>query len=274
MNMASRAPFLIEGHRGARGLWPENTLPGFAGAMAFDVDAIELDVAMTSDGVVVATHDLRLNPDLTRDASGDWLAPPGPPVLSLDATTLTRFDVGRARPGGEIARRFPQQRACDGARVPHLAEVMRLARDGRCVVDVELKSDPAQPDMTPPPAVMCDSVVAVARACGMLDRLALRSFDWRGLRHARDRWPELRLSWLTHADGPGPDDVAREAGLRGKTWAPDFRALDAAAVARVHALGLRVVPWTVNDVADMARLRAWGVDGFCTDRPDLARDGL
>jgi len=270
MSMASGAPFLIEGHRGARGLWPENTLPGFAGAMALDVDTIEIDVAMTRDGVVVATHDLHLNPDLTRD--GDlWLAATGPAVWRLDAAELARFDVGRARPGGVTAGQFPQQRACDGARIPQLAEVMRLARNGRCLVDVELKTDPARPELTPHPAAMCDAVVAVARACGMLERLALRSFDWRGLRHARDRWPEVRLTWLSVAGGLGPDQVAQETGARGGTWGPEFDALGSEEVARAQAFGLRVVPWTVNAVADMDRLRSWGVDGICTDRPDLAR---
>ncbi len=271
MSIASQAPFRVEGHRGARGLWPENTLAGFAAAMALDVDAIELDVVMTADAAVVVTHDPCLNPDITRDERGLWQETGGPAVLSLDTAALARFDVGRARPGGVTAALFPRQQACDGARVPHLEQVLRLARDGRVVVDVEIKTDPAFPHLTPHPAVMVDAVVAVARRCAMLDRLALRSFDWHALRHARDRWPELPLSWLTVAGGPGPDQVAHEAG-RPCTWAPGYRELDAPAVERAHALGLLVVPWTVNDPADMARLRAWGVDGICTDRPDLARD--
>lgn len=271
MSMATRAPFRVEGHRGAKGLWPENTLAGFAGAMALDVDVIELDVMMTRDAAVVATHDPHLNPDLTRDGRGVWLAATGPAVLSLDMAALARFDVGRARPGGVTATMFPEQRACDGARIPQLDAVMRLAHDGRVVVDVELKTHLALPLLTPRPAVMCDSVVAVARACGMLDRLALRSLDWRGLCHARDRWPEVRLTWLTATGGPGPEQVAQQAGPRGGTWAPKFVGLEAGAIERAHALGLLVVPWTVNIVADMERLRAWGVDGLCTDRPDLAR---
>lgn len=270
MSMASRAPFRIEGHRGARGLWPENTLAGFDGALALGVDAIELDVVTTGDGVVVASHDPCLNPDLTRDENGVWSVSPGVAVRSLDAAALARFDVGRARPGGATAMLFPAQRACDGARVPSLGEVMRLARGGQAIVDVEIKTNPALPHLTPPPAAVVDAVMAVARECGMLDRLALRSFDWRALRHARDRWPALRLSWLTRTNCLGPEQVAQEAGPHGGTWAPRHRELEADAVERAHALGLLVVPWTVNEASDMARLRAWGVDGICTDRPDLA----
>ena len=269
--MASGPPFRIEGHRGARGLWPENTLAGFAGALALDVDAIELDVVMTGDGVVVASHDPCLNPDLTRDEHGAWLTQAGPAVLSLDVAALARFDIGRARPGGATATLFPAQQASDGARIPSLRAVMELARAGRAIVDVEIKSDPDLPHLTPHPAVMVDAVVAVARASGMLDRLALRSFDWRALRHARDRWPEIGLSWLTVAGGPGPDEVAWEDGRPGTSWAPGYRELEPAAVQMAHALGLLVVPWTVNEPADMERLRAWAVDGICTDRPDLVR---
>ncbi len=271
MSMASRPPFLIEGHRGARGLWPENTLAGFAGALALDVDAIELDVAMTRDGVVVVTHDPCLNPDLTRDATGEWLPQPGPAVISLDTAQLAAFDVGRARPGGVTATAFPAQLACDGAHIPHLTEVLQLARGGRALVDVELKTGLSPPGLTPNPAVLADAVVAAARSCGMLDRLAVRSFDWRGLDHMRDLWPQVPLTWLTARAGPGPAEVARAAGGDGGRWGPDHEGLDPGMVERAHDLGLLVVPWTVNSLEAMRRLRDLGVDGICTDRPDVAR---
>src|SRR6516162_10276 len=97
--MAMRGRIDLHGHRGARGLFPENTLAGFAGALAIGVDALELDVAMTSDDVVVATHDPRLNPDLTRTRDGAWLAAAGPAIRSLRAADLARYDVGRIRAG-------------------------------------------------------------------------------------------------------------------------------------------------------------------------------
>ena len=122
------APVEIHGHRGARGLWPENTLPAFERALALGVDAVELDVGLTRDGVPVVHHDRRLDPDHTRDRSGAWLAPPGPLLRTLDLEALAAFDVGRAAPGGETAKRFPRQAPCDGARVPALGEVLALAQ--------------------------------------------------------------------------------------------------------------------------------------------------
>src|SRR4051794_18770412 len=95
--------FDLQGHRGARALFPENTLEGFAAALGIGVGAIELDVATTADGVVVVTHDLRLNPDLVRGPDGAWLAAPGPPVRSLTLAELRHYDVGRLRPGSDYA---------------------------------------------------------------------------------------------------------------------------------------------------------------------------
>src|SRR5579872_4555556 len=113
----------LQGHRGARGLYPENTLAGFAGALAIGVDALELDVAMTADDVVVVTHDPTLNPDITRTSDGAWLTQRGPRIRSLRIDDLAHYDVGRIRPGSSYAALFPDQAPHDGARIPALSDV-------------------------------------------------------------------------------------------------------------------------------------------------------
>ncbi len=273
----------LHGHRGARGLFPENTLAGFAGALAIGVDAIELDVAMTADGVVVVTHDPRLNPDITRHADGRWLAAPGPAIRAMSSFELAGYDVGRVRPGTAYAAAFPDQAPCDGARIPALAEVVRLEPAG---LNIELKTFPLQSGLAIEGAMMAAAVVAIADAFGAADRIMVQSFDWRGPRYLRRSRPEIRLAWLTSSallagarawwDGPHPDDfggsVARAVAAEGgPTWGPDHADLTEEKVAEAHALGLRVVPWTVNLPKDMRRLVRWGVDGLITDRPDLAR---
>jgi glycerophosphoryl diester phosphodiesterase len=266
--------FVVQGHRGDRARWPENTVPGFVAALRTGAHAIELDCGLTSDGIVVVCHDPALNPDLTRGPDGHWIAVPGPLIRDTALAALRAFDVGSARPGSATQRRFPAQRRMDGVRIPTLAEVFEAVAEMRGTVDIELKTDPGSPDRTPAPDELADAVVAVARAAGALDRLALRSFDWRGLDHAARRWPHIPLTWLTEAEtvggewrlgrgGPVPDCLA---GLPDPTtWAPRHDELTQEAVGRAHALGLRVVPWTVNDAADLDRLRTWGVDGVCTD---------
>ena len=273
-------PIDIQGHRGARALFPENTLEGFVAAAALGVDAFELDVGMTADGAVVVSHDPALNPDITRDASGAWLNGRGPTIHTLTLAALSGYDVGRIRPGSRTASLFPGQVACDGARIPTLAAVLAALPPARFTIEV--KTDPAHPDRTAPPQVLADATLAVIDAAGATGRIILESFDWRLQRHVRKTRPDIRLAWLTRAE------TVREAGLwwdgttaigsipacvaaeGGPIWAPDHTSLTEPQVQEAHALGLLVLPWTVNQPADISRLIAWGVDGLISDRPDLA----
>src|SRR5471030_2167523 len=116
-----KRPLDIQGHRGARALFPENTLEGFLAAAALGVAAFELDVAMTADGVVVVSHDPALNPDITRDASGAWLSNRGPAIWSMTHSELGKYDVGRIRFGSRSWFQFPNQIPNDGACIPTLA---------------------------------------------------------------------------------------------------------------------------------------------------------
>src|SRR5690606_21278304 len=125
MNTPSLRHFDLQGHRGARGLMPENTLPAFAHALAIGVSTLELDCAVTADGVAVVSHDAALNPDITR-LDGRWLARSGPAIHTLSYDALARYDVGAIRPDSAYVRRFPHQRALDGVRIPRLADVFAL----------------------------------------------------------------------------------------------------------------------------------------------------
>jgi glycerophosphoryl diester phosphodiesterase len=273
----------LQGHRGARGLFPENTIDGFVRAMALGVRGFELDVGVSADGVVVLNHDLALNPDTTRRPDGTWLAAPTPLVRGLTLAELAAFDVGRIRPGSEYAVRFADQIPIDGARIPTLAAV--LAATGDAALTIELKTDPTRPDDSIGGPAMADAVMAVVDAAGAAHRVMLESFDWRGPRHLRRTRPGIACALLTEPatvaaaslwwDGPDPSDFAgsvpRAVAAEGAgTWAPEHAGLGRTQVDAAHALGLAVLPWTVNDPDAMQRLIGWGVDGLITDRPDLA----
>lgn len=277
-------PCAIIGHRGARGLFPENTLEGFAAALALGIDAVELDVGLTADRVVVVMHDPALNPNLTRDANGVWLEPPTPLLRSLRAADLRVYDVGRLRPGTAYTALHHDQSPRDGARIPTLDAVLRLSRSAHFVI--ELKTFPGEPGRSSSGPELADAVLAVADAADATPRITVEGFDWRGLRHLRRIRPDVRLAWLTRVetvrdaaawwDGPLPADFGGSvpravAAEGGPVWAPDYNDLTHASVQEAHALDLQVIPWTVNDPADMRRLIAWGVDGLVTDRPDRAR---
>jgi glycerophosphoryl diester phosphodiesterase len=267
----------IQGHRGARGLFPENTLEGFLAAAALGVSAFELDVGMTADGVVVVHHDLALNPDIARDANGLWLDGPGPLLRSLEFAALQCFDVGRLRPSSRTAELFPDQRPIDGARVPAFAAILAALPNAHFTVEV--KTHPLQPDATVLPSALADATLAVIDAAKAADRVVVEAFDWRVQRHIRRTRPDIRLAWLTRREtvsylwweiDPLPSVPACVAREGGPIWAPCHAALTEADVQEGHDRGLLVLPWTVNRIEDMKRLVAWGVDGLISDRPDLA----
>ena len=290
----------IQGHRGARGLLPENTIPAFERAIELGVDVLELDLGMTRDGVPVVHHDRALDPDRTRDASGAWLASPGPFLSTLDLASISRLDVGRAAPGSKIAERFPEQSPRDGTRIPTLAQVLALGRRpdaGTVRFNIETKVTPLAPEETAGPEEFARVLVAVLRSEGMLDRADLQSFDWRVLREARKLAPDLSTVCLTAEQRwhdnvlrarPGPSpwtaglDIAAFDGSVPRmveaagcaVWSPYYRDVTEEALTEARALGLRVVVWTVNEVEEMLALARLGVDGIITDYPDRALDAL
>jgi glycerophosphoryl diester phosphodiesterase len=287
----------LQGHRGARGLAPENTLRAFATALSIGVTTLELDTGVTRDGVVVISHDRALNPDLSRGPDGLWLRAPGPAIHSLTLEELRRFDVGVARPGSKYAQRYPRQVAAPGAHIPTLAELFELtARAGNGVVrfNIETKLSPLEPAETLAPAAFADALLGVIRDAGMSSRVSIQSFDWRTLQHVQAVQPEIETvylsaqqQWLDNIEQGRPgvspwtagldvDDYAGSvpamiAAAGGKVWSPYHQEIDAARLAEAHDLGLRVVVWTVNDAPRMRELIGMGVDGIISDYPDLLR---
>jgi glycerophosphoryl diester phosphodiesterase len=294
------AGFDLQGHRGARALRPENTLAGFAHALEIGVTTLELDCGVTKDGVVVVSHDRALNPDHTRDDKGRFLVEPGPLIRELSYAELQRYDVGRLRPGSDYALSFPEQRPVDGERIPRLADVFALVRkSGNREVrfNIETKIDPTQPDSTVAPEAFAAALIEVIRAAGMESRTTIQSFDWRTLVQARKLAPEIAIVALTDQQ-PGEDtmevgkpgasvwlggfDVDDHGGSVPKTvkalgatvWSPHALDLNPALVAEAQALGLAVIPWTVNEPEHMERALALGIDGLITDQPDRLRGVL
>jgi glycerophosphoryl diester phosphodiesterase len=155
MTMPAHA-FDLQGHRGARGLAPENTLEAFALALSIGVTTLELDLAMTRDDILVVSHDRRLNPDHTRGPDGKFLDTEGPAIRSLTLAEVQRYDVGRLKPRSNYAANFPEQKAADGARIPALSELFDLVkRSGASHVrfNIETKITPTSGAETPVPVI-------------------------------------------------------------------------------------------------------------------------
>jgi glycerophosphoryl diester phosphodiesterase len=247
----------------------------------------------------VVSHDPYLNPAITRNAAGQWLDAGadgkgrGPLIKDLTLTQLQAYDVGRINPASAYAKQFPQQQPGDGQRVPTLAALFKLVGElGATEVrfNIETKINPARPEDTASPETFVSSFLKTVTDAGMQGRVTLQSFDWRTLQLLQRLAPAIPTVYLT-VQAPSFDnikDTAWTAGLRladhgnslprlvkaagGKVWSPNAGSLSAAQVKEAQALGLQVIPWTVNAPADMARLLDWQVDGLITDYPNLLRD--
>jgi glycerophosphoryl diester phosphodiesterase len=279
--------FDLQGHRGARGLRPENTLPSFEAAFDIGVSSVETDLHRTADGAVVLCHD--------------------PVVASAPVHALTLADLrhhhldrnpdparfpGQSADVPELARAFAAERGFDAYAAPTLADLFAFAaayagepgrragksdarrwRAARVRFDLELKRVPFFPETIndgfdgSAPGPLERQVVAAARAAGVVGRTLVRSFDNRCVRLLRELEPGLTGAVLM-ADTAPADPVALVRAAGGAVYCPSYWFLDERQVRRVQAAGLRVVPWTVNDPAHLARLLDWGVDGITTDYPD------
>ena len=269
--------FDLQGHRGARGMAPENTLPAFAAALGVGVSTLELDVGVTRDGVVVIHHDRRLNPDLARAPDGQWISAPGPLLRSLAYEELRRYDVGRLRPGSEYAARYPEQKPADGARIPRLAELFALVKkagNDSVRFNIETKLSPSAPEETLPPGAFARALLAEIRAAGVAERTTVQSFDWRTLQAVQQEAPGIATVYLTGRRRAGVSQPRSVHAAGGRIWSPNYEELDSAELVEARALELRVIPWTVNEPAFIEKYLDLGVDGMISDYPERVRASL
>jgi glycerophosphoryl diester phosphodiesterase len=296
MAPTAKQHFDLQAHRGGRGLAPENTLAAFSNAVDLGVTTLELDIGLTADNVVVISHDTSLNPDHTRDANGNWLAPKsGAAIRSLTLAQLQTYDVGRLNPASDYGKQFALQQPRDGERIPTLAALFaqvqaRGANAAMVRFNIETKIDPNKPDETAAPEPMVRALLAEIDKAGMGSRVTIQSFDWRTLALVGQLAPQLPRAYLTTPrtlkdsrwtagiDPAGFASVpqmvrAASANAPGPViWSPAFADLTPAVIKEAQKLGLKVLPWTVNQRADMLRLMDWGSDGLITDYPDVLRD--
>lgn len=291
--------FDLQGHRGARGLVPENTLPAFERALDLEVTTLELDLHFSADDALIVWHDPVVSPDKCRLApQREGPHPPDPataPAAALAVRRLTREQLAAYRCDRNPApERFPLQRATPGAlagddyRIVELSEVFdfverysastaktRSQRSSarRVRFNIETKREALQPEHI---GDGFDGVRAgpfereferLVRARGLEARVTLQSFDHRSLWSLRALGSPIELVALTESS----TDLEALSARGASTWSPWHENLSAESLARAHALGLRVVPWTVNDALRMRELQLMGVDGIITDRPDLWR---
>jgi glycerophosphoryl diester phosphodiesterase len=255
----------VQGHRGARAARPENTLAAFEYAIEAGVDTLELDVNVTKDDRVVVVHDQKINVELCLGPNDEKLTS-SPSIRALTFQELRAFDCGSTR-----HPRFPKQVLVPKARIPALEEVFELVKTSKHAgakkvkLNIETKSVPGLPDLSPSPHRFARLVVDLIRKSGLEDRVILQSFDHRTLAEAKKLAPRLTLSVLSN--DVHPDYVAMAASVGAAIVSPNKDWITKADVERLHAAKIRVIPWTANTPAEWRALIEMGVDGIITDDP-------
>ncbi len=295
----------VYAHRGARSFAPENTIPGYTTGLAIGTHWVDMDIVMTRDGEILVSHDIRLNPDIVRDASGAFITD-RKLVKNLTLAEVQLYDVGRMDPASPYSKFFPAQLGMDGVHMPTLREVIRYVNArtaGRVGFQIEFKTDPVNPDWTYTPAQFAAALYRVISEEGIVGTSEIQSFDWRCLYELQKLDARVKTAYLTEWDNePGTpnsfyDPDPAKAGLwtggvlvkdhgnsipqmvkdmGGTCWEPEDVELTKETLDEAHRLGLKVVVWTwpehsgtTFDVALVSKLIEWGVDGIITDDPGL-----
>ena len=279
----------VVGHRGARGILPENSMIGFDFALSIGVDLLEFDVMLTQDEVPVITHNHELNSAATRSPDGNFINGVRARVASLNFEDIKGFDIGRLNGHSDYGRRFGEQAQLDGVHIPQLSELLKLVSQPKhqhvCMM-LELKSDPEFATDTEAKEKLVSIVASEIKKAGMENRTLLHSFDWTLLAECQKQLADMPTSFLTqlkqHADAIGeesslhstpdfnfsdismPDEVKRAGG---ELWCPYFKDITKNNLTRAKELGLCVAVWTVNEPKDIDAMIDLHVDAIVTDYP-------
>lgn len=256
---------LVYGHRGSRGTVPENTIPAFEAALMAEADALELDMNVSSDNVVVIAHEPRITPERCLGPDGKKLEK-AVPIRSLTLAELKKYDCGSLTDPA-----FKQQLPVPGERIPTLDEVFAMVKASgyqaaaTVQFDIETKISPSEPELSPAPAEFARLVLDSVRKHGMEKRVIVQSFDARTLKEIKKINPAVRTAQLTNDSLLDIAPALKAAGT--DIWSPNYLWITAGAVREAQAAGIQVVPWTINSGKGWDFAVQAGVDAIITDYP-------
>lgn len=270
---ANAQTILVHGHRGSRATRPENTIPAFEYAIQHGADVLELDLAVTKDNVLVVSH----FPLITSDYPGEreCVGPQVPPHTAIHSLTLAQVEQYDC--GAKTLAAFPKQQAVPGTKIPTFDQVLDLAPQGKFDYNVETKSFPSHPELTPSPEEFVKLIDDAVKRHHLQSRVILQSFDFRTLVAMKKLDPSIRLSALVgdpHGDAlmgitdPDKDFVSIGKKTGAQIISPDFHLVTPDKVAAAHAAGLQVIPWTPDTPDDWQKMADAKVDAIITDDPE------
>ena len=295
----------IYAHRGFRALAPENTLPAYTEALRIGVDALDMDINMTKDHILVVTHDFTLNPELTKNKSGKWIKK-AIPIKDLTLSELKSYTVGEIKPNSSLARLYPHHQDMKNVHIPTLVEVINFVKQSvgdRVKLQIEIKTDPYQPKLSYSAKEMANALYQVLRQTGMTHNVEVQAFEWQALVDLHKLNPAIKTAYLTdHTTDPmNPSQDSHPSAqnlwtfplkpadfnydypkmvkhLGGTLWEPFEIDLSHETLQKAYSLGLKVVTWSWSEAEGsdfnypvINQLIQWNVDGIITDRPDILR---
>lgn len=255
----------VHGHRGARALRPENTLPAFELALQAKVDVLELDLAVTKEGRLVISHDPLISPAICQSKDGK----PIPEKLAIHFLSLEQvqsYDCGSLK-----NPKFPKQIPVPGTSIPTLEQLFewiktsKLPQAAKVKFNIETKIFPSHPEITPTPKVFVQKIIDLVKRYGFTERVILQSFDDRTLKAAKEIEPRIRTALLTSDNHI--DYVKAVKAAKADSLSPDADWILPEDVEKLHQAGIPVIPWTANDPKTWDRLLKMKVDGIITDEP-------
>ena len=275
----------IYGHRGARGVLPENTLDSFQYLFDNDIKAYETDILISKDLVPVITHDFRLSPSMTKDSEGNWLEDEDIKIIDLTYDQISKFEVGSLNKLTKYGRRFLNQKKLPNQKIPKLSQLLDLTtqnNNSNLIINLEIKSTPVQENLTPSPEMLAKIVLDEVNKSSLIDKIIYSSFDWRVLREIKNYNSEIPRAYLTqdqrniYDQSPWMDFTPLHNNVDlpklikahgGKAWHPYHKNINEKNIKIAQSENLPVNVWTVNKEKDMVRMIDYGVDGIMTDYP-------
>jgi glycerophosphoryl diester phosphodiesterase len=264
-----------QGHRGCRGLMPENTVPAMLHALDLGVTTLEMDVVITKDKKVILSHEPWFGQEITTKPDGSYIGPRQEKTFNIYWMTYEQtkdFDVGmKPHP------RFPQQQKMKVTK-PLLSDVidsvkqyMMTRRRPFPFYNIETKTHPEGDSIFhPKPEEFVELLMAVIKEKGIEDFVIIQSFDFRTLKYVHQKYPSIKTAALVEATGKrSMESLIKELGFTPTIYSPAYQLVNAELVDKYHRKNIKVIPWTVNDKAKIEELKKMGVDGIITDYPDL-----
>ena len=267
--------FDTQGHRGCRGLMPENTIPAMIAALNLGVTTLEMDVVITRDRQVVVSHDAWFDHNITTKPDGTYIDLKDEKkynIYQMEYDEVKKFDVGM-----KPYSRFPRQQKLKAIKpllsnmIDSVEQYMKSSRRARPFYNIETKSLPATDNLFhPEPSSFVELLMAVIKEKGIEDRVIIQSFDFRTLQYLHMHYPSIRTAMLIEDyDKRSLEDQLKSLGFIPTIYSPDYSLVNEELIKKCYAQNIKVIPWTVNDKKEIERLKQIGVDGLITDYPDL-----